>query len=79
MRLTYRCADAAAAVLLPIAHSALWLATEGQRARLRACGNGRCILLFYDTTKNGARRWCSVGCKDRDRKMKRYHQRVTAG
>ena len=74
-RLAYRSADRAAPVLLPIAISAVRLATEGERHRLHACANGRCILLFYDTTKSGTRRWCSLGCKDRDRKMRGYRRR----
>lgn len=62
-----------AAILLPLALSAFHLLTEGNLARLHRCENERCILLLYDTTRSATRRWCSVGCKDRDRKMKRYH------
>ena len=76
-RLAYRSADRAASVLLPIAVSAVRLATESQRHRLHACANGRCVLLFYDTTKSGTRRWCSLGCKDRDRKMKGYRRKAS--
>ena len=28
--------------------------------RIKQCANPACILFFYDTTKNGARRWCSM-------------------
>jgi predicted RNA-binding Zn ribbon-like protein len=63
-----------AAILLPVALSAFRLLTKGDRARLHKCGNERCILLLYDTTRSATRRWCSVGCKDRDRKMKRYQR-----
>jgi len=73
-RLVHRSADPCGPVLLPIALSAARLATDSARNRVRACDNERCILLFYDTTKSATRRWCSVGCKDRDRKMKRYHE-----
>ncbi len=61
-------------VLLPIALSALGLMTDGDRGRLHKCANDRCVLLFYDATKSATRRWCSVGCKDRDRKMKGYRR-----
>lgn len=63
-----------AAVLLPIALSAFRLLTAGNTQRLHKCANERCILLLYDTTKSATRRWCSVGCKDRTRKMQRYRQ-----
>jgi len=61
-------------VLLPIALSALGLMTDSDRGRLHKCANERCVLLFYDATKSATRRWCSVGCKDRDRKMKGYRR-----
>jgi predicted RNA-binding Zn ribbon-like protein len=60
----------ALAPLLPIALSAARLTMGGARERLHRCANERCVLLFYDTTKSATRRWCSVACKDRDRKMK---------
>jgi predicted RNA-binding Zn ribbon-like protein len=75
-RLVYRATDPVALVVLPIALSALDLITGGDRGRLRRCANDRCVLLFRDTTKSATRRWCSVGCKDRDRKMKGYRRRT---
>ncbi|MFF9497390.1 CGNR zinc finger domain-containing protein [Streptomyces flaveolus] len=34
--------------------------------RIRACGNPECIPHFYDVSKNGTRRWCSMaGCGNR--------------
>jgi predicted RNA-binding Zn ribbon-like protein len=78
LRLQYGSRAGACGLLLSIALSAVRLATEGARERLHRCANERCVLLFYDTTKSATRRWCSVGCKDRDRKMKRYHQAAAA-
>ncbi|GAA4607900.1 putative RNA-binding Zn ribbon-like protein [Actinoplanes octamycinicus] len=41
--------------------------------RIRACANDQCILHFYDTTKNGARRWCSMtGCGNRAKAARHY-------
>jgi predicted RNA-binding Zn ribbon-like protein len=60
-------------VLVPIALSALRLFTESDWGRLHQCKNGRCILFFYDTTKNGARRWCSADCMNRARSIHQYH------
>lgn len=74
LRPVYRSTDAAhAAIVLPIAISALHLITQGDHRRLHKCGNERCVLLLYDRTKSATRRWCSVACKDRARKMKQYH------
>jgi predicted RNA-binding Zn ribbon-like protein len=51
--------------LWPVARSAFELLTTGERNRIKVCpGPGRpplpCGWLFYDTTKNGSRRWCSM-------------------
>lgn len=63
------------ATLLPIARSALALLTERDPARLHRCGNERCVLMFYDTSKSATRRWCSVACMDRARSAQRYRAR----
>lgn len=42
----------------PLAESAATLFTEINPNRVRKCGN--CVLHFYDTSKKGTRRWCSM-------------------
>jgi len=42
----------------PVAHSAAKLLAEADRTRVRKCGH--CVLHFYDTSKKGTRRWCSM-------------------
>ena len=42
----------------PVAHSAAALFAEVDRNRVRKCG--QCVLHFYDTSKKGTRRWCSM-------------------
>ena len=42
----------------PIAHSAAMLFADVDRTRVRKCG--QCVLHFYDTSKKGTRRWCSM-------------------
>jgi predicted RNA-binding Zn ribbon-like protein len=67
--------DEPAHLLVAVAESAARLLTEGDAALLRKCGNPRCILYFYDTTKNHRRRWCSMaGCGNRA-KVAAYYQR----
>lgn len=51
--------------LWPVARSAVDLLLTGDRNRIKVCpGPGRppfsCGWLFYDSTKNGSRRWCSM-------------------
>jgi predicted RNA-binding Zn ribbon-like protein len=42
----------------PLAHSAAMLLAGVDHNRVRKCG--QCILHFYDTSKKGTRRWCSM-------------------
>lgn len=48
--------------LWPVAASAVDLLTMGDHSRLKDCptGGDGCGWLFYDTTKNRSRRWCSM-------------------
>lgn len=72
-------AESAAHLLVPVAESAAWLLEQGDSSLLRRCENPRCILFFYDTTRNGRRRWCSMaGCGSRA-KAAAYYRRTRAG
>lgn len=42
----------------PLAHGAAALFAAVDRNRVRKCG--KCVLHFYDTSKKGTRRWCSM-------------------
>lgn len=47
--------------------------------RIRACAHPDCVLYFFDTSKNGTRRWCSMaGCGNRA-KAARHYARGRAG
>jgi predicted RNA-binding Zn ribbon-like protein len=48
------------AALAPVARSAAELLEEGPGAPVRRCGNPRCVLYFYDASRTGRRRWCSM-------------------
>jgi predicted RNA-binding Zn ribbon-like protein len=59
-------------VLAQIARDAVELLGGTDRHRLRECASPQCSLLFVDTSRAGARRWCSMSvCGSRD-KMARY-------
>jgi len=51
-------ADAPEDLFAPLAHSAAALFADLDRERIRKCA--RCVLHFYDTSKKGTRRWCSM-------------------
>jgi predicted RNA-binding Zn ribbon-like protein len=59
--------------LWPVAASAVELLLNGERQRMKQCpidGEG-CGWLFYDTSKNNSRRWCSMrtcGMQSKDRR-----------
>ena len=41
--------------------------------RIRQCDNHGCVLWFYDTSRNGTRRWCSMaGCGNRAKARRHY-------
>jgi predicted RNA-binding Zn ribbon-like protein len=48
------------AALVPIARSAAELIEEGRGAPVRKCASPTCVLYFYDASRTGKRRWCSM-------------------
>lgn len=61
--------------LLTLATATVTLLTQFDLSRLHQCKNERCILMFYDTTKSGTRRWCTPDCQNRARSIEHYRQR----
>jgi predicted RNA-binding Zn ribbon-like protein len=64
-------------VLWPVVRSAVDLLLTGDPARVKRCAGpgGGCGWLFYDVSRNGSRRWCSMeGCGSQA-KMRRYRAR----
>ncbi|MCG5215916.1 CGNR zinc finger domain-containing protein [Streptosporangium sp. KLBMP 9127] len=50
-----------------------------QPSRIRRCANPACVLYFYDTSRNGTRRWCSMnGCGSRTKAARHYQRNRTA-
>jgi predicted RNA-binding Zn ribbon-like protein len=63
-------------LLVPIAESAAGLLTADDLTLVRKCQNPQCILYFYDTTRNHARRWCSIAvCGNRAKVATHYRRR----
>ncbi len=62
-------------LLVPVADSASELLCHGDLTLIRKCKNPRCILYFYDTTKNHSRRWCSMSVCGNRTKVAAHHRR----
>src|SRR5215204_3279612 len=64
-------------LLWPVARSAVELLTAGDPGRIKVCENPYgCGWLFYDGSKNGSRRWCSMeGCGSQVKMRRQYAKR----
>lgn len=70
-----RAATAFAALLGPIALSAVTLLQADELNRVKQCGGRHCGWLFYDATKNRRRRWCEMSVCGNRAKQHRLRQR----
>lgn len=59
-RTTRRIVGDPASPVAAVAESAATLLSELDWSRLGHCADPACVLYFYDTSKNRARRWCSM-------------------
>jgi predicted RNA-binding Zn ribbon-like protein len=62
-------------MLLPVAESAADLFSHGDGSLIKKCENPACVLYFYDTTKNHARRWCSMSVCGNRMKVAAFYRR----
>jgi len=74
-RLDFTAGAPEAAVLGPIAWSALELLSAGEFERLKQCPNHGCGWLFYDRSKNNSRRWCDMATCGNQNKGRRFRAR----
>jgi predicted RNA-binding Zn ribbon-like protein len=62
-----------AALVAPVLWSAGDLLTGDAARRLRLCNNEKCIYLFVDNSRAGARRWCDMkACGNRAKAHRHY-------
>jgi predicted RNA-binding Zn ribbon-like protein len=47
----------------------------GELTRVRRCGDSRCSRVFYDSTRNGRRRWCDMATCGNRAKAARFRER----
>jgi predicted RNA-binding Zn ribbon-like protein len=66
------------AVLVPIARSAAELIEKGRGSPLRRCARPECVLYFFDASRTGRRRWCSMAVCGNRMKVAAYARRRRA-
>lgn len=71
--------DAFAGLMIPVVESAAEALVSGELMRVRRCADGRCPRVFFDSTRNGRRRWCDMAtCGNRAKAARfRARERVT--
>ncbi len=52
---------------------------DGTWSRLKICSSAECRYVYYDRSKNGSRRWCSMRVCGNRSKTRAYRGRVSAG
>jgi predicted RNA-binding Zn ribbon-like protein len=62
-------------LLAPIAESVASMLSGDDLSLIKKCQGARCILFFYDTTRNHARRWCSMTACGNRAKVAAHYQR----
>jgi len=62
-------------VWAPIAAATAELLSEVEPFRIRQCESESCIVHFYDTSKKGSRRWCSMNICGNKLKVAAYQRR----
>jgi predicted RNA-binding Zn ribbon-like protein len=68
--------DAFAGLMIPIVESAADALILGELPRVRRCADSRCARVFYDSTKNGRRRWCDMATCGNRAKAARHRQKL---
>lgn len=68
--------DAFAGLMIPIVESAADALILGELSRVRRCADPRCARVFFDGTKNAARRWCDMATCGNRAKAARHRARL---
>lgn len=65
----------ALALLAPVLWSAGDLLASGRLGKVRRCANPECLYLFFDESRAGKRRWCTMSsCGNRAKARRHYHK-----
>lgn len=63
-------------LLVPVAYSAAAFFATADYSAIRKCEDPKCILFFYDTSKNHSRRWCSMDMCGNRAKVAAFRERL---
>jgi predicted RNA-binding Zn ribbon-like protein len=64
--------DAFAGLMIPVVESAADALVQGELLRVRRCADPRCPRVFFDSTRNGRRRWCDMSACGNRAKAARF-------
>lgn len=67
--------DAFAGLMIPVVESAAEALVNDELVRVRRCADGRCPRVFFDSTRNGRRRWCDMATCGNRAKAARFRAR----
>ncbi len=70
--------DAFAGLMIPVVESAAEALVHNELVRVRQCADPRCPRVFYDSTRNGRRRWCDMATCGNRAKAARFRARGRA-
>jgi predicted RNA-binding Zn ribbon-like protein len=68
--------DAFSTLLIPVVESAADALVLGELPRVRRCAAADCARVFFDGTRNGARRWCDMASCGNRAKTARFRARA---
>jgi predicted RNA-binding Zn ribbon-like protein len=66
--------------LAPLAGALMTAQADGSWTRVKACARDSCRWLFYDTTRNRSRTWCTgTTCGSREKAKRAYRRQLQRG
>ena len=68
--------DVFAALLTPVIESAADALVNGELERVHRCASARCRRVFFDSSRNGKRRWCEMATCGNRAKAARHRRKV---
>jgi predicted RNA-binding Zn ribbon-like protein len=68
--------DVFAGLLTPVIESAADALVNGELARVHRCADPRCGRVFFDSSRNGKRRWCEMATCGNRAKAARHRRKV---
>ena len=71
--------DVFAGLLVPVIESAADALVNGELVRVHSCADPRCPRVFFDSSRNGKRRWCEMSTCGNRAKAARHRRKLKLG